>query len=226
MKRLEFDVPGRGRLDVDINIVLLGAFTGRELADVQAHIDEMAARGVTPPTSFPLFYRAMTCLLTQGGEAEASGCDTCPEVEFVVFSVSGEQFVTVGNDQFDLDLEARGFGEKSKNICQKVVARTAWPLGEVSAHWDRLILELAQEGRPLQRGPVSQLGSPARLSEKAACVAAVPRDGTMLFSGTIPFMAEIGSGTRTFSAALIDPVLRREIRHDFRISVVTAAAAA
>lgn len=54
----------------------------------------------------------------------------------------------------------------------------------------------------------------------------VPRDGTMFFSGTIPFSAEVTPGARTFSAALLDPVLRRALRHDFTISVVTSKVAA
>ena len=226
MKRLEFDVPGKGVVLADIDVILLGAFTGRKSEDVQAHISEMAARGVTPPVQFPLFYRAMTCLLTQNRDAEASGMDTYPEVEFVIFSSGGEQYVTVGNDQFDLDLEARGLGEKSKNICQKIVATKAWPFADVAGHWDELELELSYNGAPLQRGSVSQLGSPFGLAEAASRIAPVPRDGTMLFSGTIPFTAEIAPGARTFSAALIDPVLGRALRHDFTISVVTAKAAA
>lgn len=226
MKRLEFDVPAKGPIAVEVEVLLLGAFTGREAADVQAHISEMAARGVTPPEQFPLFYRAMTCLLTQQQDAEASGMDTYPEVEFVVFSAGGEQYVTVGNDQFDLDLEVRGLGEKSKNICQKIVATEAWPLRDVADHWDRLELELSHNGVPLQRGSVSQLGSPERLAEMASRVVPVPRDGTMFFSGTIPFSAEVTPGARTFSAALLDPVLRRALRHDFTISVVTSKVAA
>ena len=226
MKRLEFNVPNGARIGSEIDVLLLGAFTGREPADVQAHISEMAARGVTAPAETPLFYRVMTCLLTQQSQAEAAGRDSYPEVEFVLFSSGGVQYVTVGNDQFDLDLESRGLGEKSKNICQKIVAETAWPLSDVLDHWDRLELELAHGGVALQRGSVGQLLSPNRLAEYVSCGASFPHDRTMLFSGTIPFAEHLDSHVRDFSAALIDPVLGREIRHDFQISVVTAKAAA
>ncbi|RUX85921.1 DUF2848 domain-containing protein, partial [Mesorhizobium sp. M7D.F.Ca.US.004.01.2.1] len=135
--KLHFDCESRP-LTVRIATLLLAGFAGRDVAATERHIADMEKVGVPRPARFPAIYPVIPALLSQADRHEVYGTDTTPEVEFVLFGHEGEVFVTVGNDQCDTAVEAAGMAEKSKNLCQKVVARHAWPLSSVTDHWDRL----------------------------------------------------------------------------------------
>ncbi len=220
---LRFHVPGGTDACPKVERVLLGGYTGRQQVDVAAHVAEMKELGVPVPPSFPVFYNAMPCLLTQGRTVEIVGPDTRPEVEFVLFGCEGKLFVTVGNDQFDLAVERRLSPEKSKNLCQKVVAATAWPLDGVRGHWDHLHLELRGRGEILQAAPVSSILEPAVLLESARRDCRFDETTGMLFSGTVPSIGTVDAGMSEFSISLRDRVLEREIRCDFRLVDITSS---
>ncbi|QJP12343.1 DUF2848 domain-containing protein [Starkeya sp. ORNL1] len=221
MARLEFLLPGGERISPLVRTLLLGSFTGRSQADVSRHVEEMELLGVTVPSRLPIFYPAMSCLLTQEAQVEAVGSDSRPEVEFVLFAHRGQWFVTVGNDQFDLDLEKRSLVSKSKNLCQKLVAGMAWPLDEVSGHWDALTLSLSSNDRLLQHGRLEQLLQPAVLLDSVKQDFG-KREIDMLFSGTIPFLPDVQIDSGDLRIALHDPVLSRELSARFAIKELSA----
>jgi Protein of unknown function (DUF2848) len=212
---LKFKTPSGEPIALAVEQVLLAGYAGRRRADVEAHAAEMRSLGVPVPASLPVFYRAMPCLLTQAGTVDVVGVDTRPEVEFVLFSWKGRRYVTVGNDQFDLAVERHGWGERSKNLCQKIVADTAWPLAEVNPHWDRLVLELSSSEERLQCGSLDLLLEPDRLVELAQGRYDFDAGASLLFSGTIPALQSLGPDTREFCMKLRDPVLGREIVSNF-----------
>lgn len=215
MSILKFQTPAGDVLSIAAEQMLLAGYAGRNRADVEAHVLEMRRLGVPVPAELPVFYRAMPCLLTQVGSVDVVGLDTRPEVEFVLFAWNGRRYVTVGNDQFDLAVERHGWGEKSKNLCQKIVAGTAWPVDEVMPHWDRLVLELCCNDELLQQGCLDMLLEPHRLLERAGCQASFDTGGILLFSGTIPALRAPGADMRNFCMKLRDPVLGREIVAQF-----------
>jgi len=47
-----------GALDAPIGTLIVAGWTGRNLAAVEHHIEELKAIGVPPPSTTPLFYRA------------------------------------------------------------------------------------------------------------------------------------------------------------------------
>ncbi|MHA6646167.1 DUF2848 family protein [Mesorhizobium sp. A623] len=119
MSSLRFHVPGEADICPTIERILLGGYTGRQEADVNAHVAEMQGLGVPVPPSLPVFYNVMPCLLTQGRSVNIVGPDTRPEVEFALFGFKGKRFVTVGNDQFDLIIERQFSPEKSKTCARR-----------------------------------------------------------------------------------------------------------
>ncbi|MEO5758370.1 MAG: DUF2848 family protein [Mesorhizobium sp.] len=221
MTRLRFATPDGGEIFPAVRQLLLAGYSGRSEIDVDKHLAEMRALGVAVPQKVPVFHPAMTCLLTQGDRVEAIGPDTRPEVEFVLFACEGTDYVTVGNDQFDLATERHYSAQKSKSLCQKVVASTAWALSDVHGHWDQLLLELRSGDRLLQAGTVDSILTPASLVERARRQQAFDRDHGMLFSGTVPMLAPVEPDMLDFSIALRDPVLGRVIGCDFQVVDIT-----
>lgn len=219
--RLRFSLPDGAEIIANVERLLLTGYSGRDEADIAAHLAEMASLGVAGPDTVPVFHPAMSCLLTQGDTVEAVGPDSRPEIEFVLFEVNGARFVTLGNDQFDLATEQHCSAVKSKSLCQKLVARNAWLLSQVSGHWDELVLELRSGATLLQSSAVSAILPPDRLMADAMRQRGFRRERGMLFSGTVPMLRPIEADMREFSMALRDPVLGRAIGCDFHVEDIT-----
>jgi hypothetical protein len=128
--------------------------------------------------------------------------------------------VTVGSDQCDIAVERDGFPEKSKNLCPKVLARIAWRLDEVQAHWDDLTLSLTCNGELMQQGRLAGLLRPHDLLNKVAGVAGGEHEGRMIFSGTIPTNGDYPAGPYRLDLALTDAVRGRSISHSVTVSML------
>ena len=79
MVRLAFDVG-----TADIEDLVIAGWTGRDVAALNHHIEELKAIGVQPPSSVPLYYRAAAALLTQADTIQVLGDDSSGEVEPVL----------------------------------------------------------------------------------------------------------------------------------------------
>ncbi|MGE3875616.1 MAG: DUF2848 family protein [Parvibaculaceae bacterium] len=217
---LSFLIGVEKRIEPDIGRLILAGFAGRSASEVEAHIEEMARQGVPRPPYFPMLWPVLPHLLTQGHGISVYGPDTTPEVEYVLFSWQGIPYVTLGNDQCDIEVEARLSSEKSKNLCQKVVAREAWRLAEVLAHWDDLQLTLSCEGKVMQQDRLAALIRPEILRDKVTALDGEGDDGRMIFSGTIATHAAFPRPPYNLAMRLSDRRLGREIRHDFRVEAL------
>lgn len=219
---LTFDTP-QGTLTVTPQRLAIAGWAGRDQAGVQQHIDELAALGVKPPSSVPLFYRASTLLLTQAENVEMLGGEGSGEAEVCLVSDSdGRLWVTLASDHTDRKLEAVGVAE-SKQLCAKPVARQAWPLEAIREHWDALELssEIEEDG-----GSVAyQRGTLAELLEIGTLIAKLPAalkqgeslaPNTLLLCGTVPAIGGIRPSP-SFSMTLNDPVLQRRLDHRYRV---------
>ncbi|WP_353980043.1 DUF2848 domain-containing protein [Salinicola endophyticus] len=219
---LTFDTP-EGTLNVTPRRLAIAGWAGRDQAGVRHHIDELAAIGVKPPSSVPLFYRASAQLLTQAEHVEMLGGDGSGEAEVCLVSDSdGRLWVTLASDHTDRKLEAVGVAE-SKQLCAKPVARQAWPLTAVRAHWDALALasEIEENGQVV----TYQQGTLAELLDIETLLAKLPaalKQGeslapdTLLLCGTVPTIGGIRPSPR-FSMTLTDPVLNRRLSHRYAV---------
>lgn len=209
---------GTRRFSADIAELVVAGWTGRDLAAVEHHIEELAALGVPRPSGVPLYYRVARNQLQQGGALQVMGPDTSGEAEFVLFGHDGELWVTAGSDHTDRKAEAQSVAQ-AKQLCGKVVASRAWRYAEVAPHWDRLILRsfIRESGRRVryQEGPVTAMRAPEELMQRWSGSRTLP-DGTLMFCGTLAALGGIRPAER-FAFQLEDPVLGRKIAHAYDV---------
>jgi Protein of unknown function (DUF2848) len=212
MARLAFDV---GTVDVD-QLVIAG-WTGRDTRALEHHIEELKAIGVQPPSKVPLYYRVASQLLTQADEIEVLGDDSSGEVEPVLVGATDRLWVTVGSDHTDRKVESYGIAV-SKQVCPKVLARTAWRFEEVEPHWDALVVRsFIEEGGSkvlYQEGGLASIRAPRDLiAEWRGGEKRLPA-GVAMFLGTVPATGPLRPCPR-FHMELDDLVLRRKISHSY-----------
>jgi hypothetical protein len=199
--------------------LVIAGWTGRDEAALRQHIEELAAIGVKPPKTTPIFYRVAASLFTYADEIQVSGPDTSGEVEFVLLQTENALRVTVGSDHTDRKAETIGVS-LSKQLCAKPVSSESWAYGEVKAHWERLLLRsyIVENNRSLvlyQEGPVSVMRSPEDL---LARYGQLP-PGHAMFCGTLAANGGIRGGER-FRMELEDPVLRRKLSHEYAVKIL------
>ena len=225
MARLEFDGAAKGGVEkvaVDIEDLVIAGWTGRDVAALNHHIEELKAIGVQPPSKVPLYYRVAAQTLTQADRIQVLGDDTSGEVEPVLVGAADRLWVTVGADHTDRKLETYGVAA-SKQVCPKVIGRTAWRFEEVEPHWDRLMLRsfVTEGGKKVlyQEGPLARIRAPRDLiagwrnGEKR-----LPA-GAAMFCGTLPAIGAIRSSPR-FDMEIEDPVLGRKLVHAYEVTAL------
>ena len=225
MARLEFDGAAKGGVEkvaVDIGDLVIVGWTGRDVAALNHHIEELKAIGVQPPSKVPLYYRVAAQMLTQADRIQVLGDDTSGEVEPVLVGAADRLWVTVGADHTDRKLESYGVAH-SKQVCPKVIGRTAWRFEEVEPHWDRLLLRsfVSEGGKKVlyQEGPLAKIRAPRELiagwrnGEKR-----LPA-GTAMFCGTMPAIGAIRASPR-FEMEIEDPVLGRKLAHAYQVTAL------
>jgi Protein of unknown function (DUF2848) len=213
---------GSTRRAVSIRKAVIGGWTGRDKAALQHHIDELAKIGVKPPATTPLFYRVGVSRIVQAEAIEVIGEESSGEVEYVMVNVDGRLWIGAGSDHTDRAVERIGV-TVAKQLCDKSVAGTLWPLDEIDSHWDELALRshIMENGemRPYQEGLVGSLLSPRELLSLYRDERNDLEEGALMFGGTCAAIGGVRSASR-FSFELVDPVLGRAIRHAYDIRTV------
>ena len=204
------------QIETAIDTLILAGWTGRDEAALRHHIDELAAIGVPPPSSVPVFYRVSAANLTQGDRIEVLGPDTSGEAEPVLVALPDGLFVGLGSDHTDRKAETMGIA-LSKQLCAKVVGRMLWRLDDIAGHWDRIILRafatIGGRRLPYQEGPLAAMRAPADLLARYDGGLA---PGAAMFCGTLSAIGGIRPATR-FEMELEDPVLGRSMRHAYDV---------
>ena len=196
-----------------ISQLVIAGWTGRDEAALRKHIKELEEIGVKPPKTTPIFYRVSANLFCHADEIQVSGPDTSGEVEFVLVSSAEGLKVAVGSDHTDRKAETIGVS-LSKQLCAKPVSRESWRYDEVKAHWEKLLLRAWADGELYQEGPVSAMRSPEDLMARYPL-----KPGWAMFGGTLAAKGGIRPAGR-FAMELEDPVLGRNLRHEYRIHVL------
>lgn len=208
-------------VEVDIQQVVIGGWTGRDAAAVQHHVDELAEIGVPGPSETPLFYRVGRDLLTQNTVIQSVGAGGSGEVEAVVIGTDSGMIVVAGSDHTDRDAESYSI-PLSKQLCPKPVSVQAWRYDDVIEGWDEIGLEADQERSgatvEYQRGPLAACRRPEDLIQRYTGGASLPV-GTVLFCGTIPVIDGIAGG-EAFTMRLSDPAKNRILEHTYQIDVL------
>lgn len=221
LKTLEFDLcsaSGERTVQISITQLIVAGWTGRDEAAVQHHVEELAAIGIPRPKTTPIFYRVSSSRLIQAPNVEMIGAASSGEAECMLLQHEGETWVGLGSDHTDREAETHGI-TLSKQMCDKPVARTLWAYADVKDHWDQLILQsfIQEEGKDVlyQDGTLAALRSPEDLIGRYCADGRLP-DGTAMFCGTHAAIGGIRPAS-PFTMVLKDPVLDREIRHQYRV---------
>ena len=213
---MRFDTP-TGSLEATISAVTVAGWTGRDRAAVDHHIEELAAIGVTPPSTVPLFYRVADGLLTQSQTIQVLGPDTSGEVEPLVIRTGGRHYLGLASDHTDRALEATSVAA-SKQICAKPIATMLWPWEEVEDHLDALHLatDIQEAGAWVryQEGTLAAIRPLPGLIEAAA----LPDEAAML-CGTLPAIGGVRPA-QAYRMTLSDPVCDRTIRLEYAVTTL------
>jgi uncharacterized protein DUF2848 len=197
--------------------LIVAGWTGRDIAALEHHIEELAKVGVPRPTSVPVFYRTSVNGLTQTSCLEVLGPDTSGEVEPVLFGIGGETWLGVGSDHTDRKAETMGVA-LSKQLCGKPVGRELWRYADVADHWDKLMIRAwaAIDGRRMlyQESALAGMRMPEDLLQRYG-LSKLPA-GTVMFCGTVGAIGGIRPANR-FEMELEDPVLGRRLTHAYDI---------
>ncbi len=218
---LLFKLPHGEERSLSIDHLTIAGWTGRDIAAVEHHIEELAAIGVSRPSSVPLFYRAGAGLLTQAPVIDVLGDETSGEVEPLLLADAGEMFLGIGSDHTDRALEASSVAA-SKQACPKPVARAVWPLAELQDHLDDLELRAWIRDDVEDGWTLYQEGTLAAIRPLADLVRAAPNatsdgrlaDGSAMMCGTLAARGGVRPA-RHFRMALHDPVLGRTLEHEY-----------
>ena len=217
------DDTGLTRRNVAVEHLVVAGWTGRDRAAVEKHIAELAAIGVKPPATTPIFYRASAARLTIAEEIEALGDASSGEAEFVLLQHGGRLWVGAGSDHTDREVEKYGVSV-SKQMCDKPIAPTFWAFDEVAPHWDQLTLRahVVEKGerKLYQEGSVTAMLAPLDLIGR--CVgsggATLP-ENTIMYCGTLAARGGVRPTPR-FEYEIEDPVLRRSIAHGYAVRIL------
>lgn len=205
---------------IAIRDLVIAGWTGRDVAKVQEHIEELAHLGVKPPASVPCYYRVSLDLLTTEPVMQVLGGNSSGEAEPVLVSLDDGLWVGLGSDHTDRLVESYSVNV-SKQICQKPLANTLWPFAEVAPHWDDLILRshILEDGKwtLYQEGTLAAIRPPqdimARYENSKSGIIPV---GTVMLCGTLAARGGIRPSTG-WRIELEDPVLRRSISHTYHL---------
>ena len=201
---LDLTVQGSGeRLPVRLDRLVVAGYTAADEAAVAQHIEELAAIGVPPPPTVPMFYELDPALLSTGPRVEVTGPDTSGEVEPVLVRHRGRYFLGVGSDHTDRTVERRDVAE-AKAICPKPLAADVLELGPDPSlpEWGGIELRSTVDGRPYQAGTASALRHPADLLERMAATAGDRSGDLVLFCGTLPLLGGTFTPGGTWSLSL------------------------
>lgn len=205
--------------DVDITHTVIGGWTGRDKASLQAHIDELGELGIPAPDNTPMFYAFSAARLTLEDRIEVIGDGSSGEVEFAMLMHDGQLWVTVGSDHTDRVFETYGI-TLAKQLCDKPIGREFWAMEDLMDHWDQLVLRayIRENGERVlyQETTTESMLSPEELIGEYAKIGGDMTEGTFMFGGTGPAIGGVRWAT-SFDMELYDPILNRSLSHKYDV---------
>ncbi len=189
-------------------------YTGRNQAEVQRHIDELAAKGIPGPKKIPTLFPVICQTLLSQPEIEVYGEETSGEVEYVLLVQDPQTiYVGLGSDHTDRHLEETDI-PRAKQITPNLISAKVWPLSEVKDHWDRLLIRssVVNQGRQevVQEGRLELMMAPDDLMSFVQSQIG-PLDNTVIYSGTLGTLSGEFAFGRRFICELLDEELGRRL---------------
>lgn len=202
---------------VDISNVYCIGYTGRNKEKTLEHIKELKEIGIPEPREIPALYPVRLSSLNQLGQMDVIGKKTSGEAEIVLL-FGDETYITVGSDHTDRGLETVDIN-KSKQVCDKPLAKQAWKLSDVKEHWDELELSsevfINNDWVPYQHHKISAI-IPYEEIVQYLKDHHVPFKNSIVFAGTVPLLDGFKFGDK-FKVRLSDPIQDKAIETEYTI---------
>jgi len=228
-RELELLVDSNGeinQINFLFNKIINGGFTGRDQVAVQAHIQELAEEGIPGPEVTPVFF-SLTCnTLVCKDLIQVNGPKTSGEVEYVMCLKGDKTYIGIGSDHSDRALEQSSMG-KAKEICPNIISETVWDYDDIKDHWNELEIssvvknKMGDEYTLYQKDTLASIMHPDELKSVIMEKLKNPDlDKTIIYSGTIPVVANSPIYGELFGCKLYDPILDKTLRCEYEIQSV------
>ena len=211
----------RRQLTFNYSRMINAGYVGKNQDEVRRHIEELAAKGIPGPKSIPVLFPVVCHALTTDSVIEVYGSETSGEVEYVLCVVSEDEvYVGLGSDHTDRHLEETDI-PRSKQICPNLMSRMVWPLEEVQAQWDDLLMSASvvknAETILYQEGRLGLLLNPAELMAFVKSKVDGPLENLIIFSGTMGMLTGEFVFGESFSAQLMDEKTNRRLEISYEV---------
>ena len=223
MIHISYVIDNEHRVDVNFNRLVIASWTGRDRDQLERRIAELAAVGVSTPSTVPCFYNVAATLLTSAHTIDVVGIRSTGEVEVVLIQdKSLGLLVGVGSDHTDRDVETYDVAI-SKQVCGKPISESLWKYEDVADHWDALVARSwrtnnAGERLLYQEGTLASLLQPKDLIRSVFGSEEMPF-ATALFCGTQTVIGDL-SPAASLELELYDPMRNRSLRHVYSVEVL------
>lgn len=208
--------------DVYFDKLVMAGYTGRDQAEVQAHIEELKAHGIPAPDHTPTLYPCSPQLLTTSDEIWVLSNDTGGEAEFAMVPSPDGLLIGAASDHTDRKLEETNI-PLAKQVCAKIISSEVWRFTDVQKHWDRLILRswVGENGREelYQEGRLERMMTPDDILRTVRDNMKSPGEA-LVFSGTMAVLGGNFKNLPVFTVELEDPVRGRALRCSYRTHVL------
>ncbi|GAB2582945.1 DUF2848 domain-containing protein [Kribbella endophytica] len=204
---LRFTLPDGSVREVEVRYALNAGYAGRDTAQVQHHVDELAELGVPAPGRIPTLYPLSASLVGRPDVVQVAHGRTSGEAEWALVVGEGQDdlLLTVACDHTDRALEVHGVAW-SKQTAPDALGDVAWPLASVESELDAFTLRAwvrhGDEEQLIQDGTLAQLLPPSYWVKELGDLL---RPGTVLLSGTIPMIAGVDQFADAWRVELTDP---------------------
>lgn len=205
--KLTFRLAGGGEREIPVRYALNAGYAGRDTAQVQHHVDELADLGVPAPSRIPTLYPLSATLVSRPEVVQVPHGRTSGEAEWALIVGDGpdDLLLTVACDHTDRALEVHGVAW-SKQSAPDVVGDVAWPLSEIEHELDGFTLKAwvkhGEDEQLIQDGTLAQLLPPSYWVKELGDQL---KPGTVLLSGTIPMIAGVDQFADGWRVELTDP---------------------
>jgi len=211
-------------LTFSYNKMINAGFVGRDQEEVQRHLQELSQKGIPCPSQTPVLYLVICRALTTESNIEVYGHKTSGEVEYILYIANEQEiYVGIGSDHTDRHLEEFNI-PRSKQICPNLSSQQVWPLEDIEAHWDDLIMKsvVNVNGEEIlyQEGRLGLILSPRQLMDIVRDSLSGPLENLIIYSGTVGMLTEGFTFGERFTAGLIDPELDRRLEIGYDIQVL------
>lgn len=169
--------------------LIVAGYTGRDEAAVRKHIDELAAFGIAPPPSVPMFYELDPALLTTEPDLTSHARVCSGEVEPVLIRAGGHWYLAVGSDHTDRELERADIAQ-AKSACPKPISAHVLPLPGPLADLslDDAVATSHVDGVLYQQGSLAGLRPLAELFDLAPKELTAGAGDLAMFGGTLALL--------------------------------------